>query len=184
VGAFLGIRRSFSDPASAESFIRAIDIALAQIGLSGYHEPVALPNPYHHGYFGRSALDHQSANLLQALASAAGPDASHLALLYRNPFRVAYLPFTMPRPLETAYRESIGGKPESIWVGSAPALKEELVALAPALDIPLEGENVSNQIAQSINEAEPESDEQEAWLLLYEGARLALENGVALSLAG
>ena len=80
-----------------------------------------------------------------------------------------------------------------IWVGSAPRLVAELVSAASLLGIPLEEDRLPDHVARGINDFAPlydgddcslAEDERTAWLVLYEGARLAALHRVALSLAG
>jgi hypothetical protein len=61
------------------------------------------------------------------------------------------------------------------------------------LGIPLDDGWLADTVAQKINDFAPlhknddcslAEDERTAWLVLYEGARLAVKHGVALSLAG
>jgi hypothetical protein len=195
VGAFIGIRASFADRAEADAFLEAIDRALRDARLPAYTEPVPLPDVYRRMRFGRSELDHHSADVLVALARRAEDigNGEHLALIGRHPYRVALLPLDFAMPLETEYSERIVGNPTPIWVGSAYGLRRDVCALAPALGIPLLGDVLSDQVADLINEGESLDDddfgqlwedERTAWLLLYEGARLAIEHGIALSLAG
>jgi hypothetical protein len=110
-----------------------------------------------------------------------------------NPYRLAFLPAEFKKPLRTKYREEIAGRLTRIKVGSAPCLLRELCALAPELGIRLKDGELPYTIAMRINKFRPLSkdddcvlieDERTAWLLLYEGARLAVKHNVALSLAG
>ncbi len=119
--------------------------------------------------------------------------AVQLQLIASNPYRVSFVPMDFDAPLPTDYTEVIDGSQVRIWVGSTPALRRELRAMAPSLSIPLDSDELSAEVAQRINDYEPLSeeddgslaeDERPAWLLLYEGARLSVEHGVALSLAG
>jgi hypothetical protein len=80
-----------------------------------------------------------------------------------------------------------------IWTGSAVRLKKELATIAPAFGIPLVGDELADETALKINDFAPlfdgdkcdlAEDERTAWLLMYEGARLASGHHVALSLAG
>lgn len=80
-----------------------------------------------------------------------------------------------------------------IWVGSLAHLLAELRLLAGKLGIPLANGDLRDEIATAINAFEPlhegdstelAEDERTAWLALYEGARLALQHNVALTLAG
>ncbi len=196
VGAFIGIRPSFLDQARASAFLGAINRALRAEGLGEYHEPPAVEPLPGGPRLGRSQLDQHGAGVLMALGARAAEEegqGEHMALLESNPYRTAFLPLAFSSPLETDYAESIAGTSTAIEVGSAPRLRQELIALAPALGIPLEDGSLSDETARRINAGESLSeddipsafdDERAAWLMLYEGAGVALERGLALSLAG
>ena len=108
-------------------------------------------------------------------------------------FRLAFVPANFNPPSLTGYREQIGGSAIQICVGSLPQLLMELKLLAGDLGIPLEGGDLTDEIARAINDFNPlydgdsaplAEDERTAWLALYEGARLALQHNITLSLAG
>jgi hypothetical protein len=110
-----------------------------------------------------------------------------------NPHRAVFLPRSLPRPLATGCCEQNGGEPVPVWAGSLVELLRELLSLGTQLRIPLTNGELADETANSINMFRPfhELDSTKlieiyrtAWLALYEGARLALENGVALTLAG
>lgn len=197
VGVFMGIRASFTDQTqeSAGAYEEAINRVLRRAGLPEYYDPPSLPNVYVKRNFGRSAFDHHSATRLMGIAYLAGTyleKAEHVRLIERNPFRVTFVPIDFAHPFKTNYKEKIGGSQTQIWVGSAQGLFRELCELAPVLGIPFQRNKLSDSVVERINalkpldaldEAEP-AEERTAWLLLYEGARLALKHGVALSLAG
>jgi hypothetical protein len=197
VGCFLGIRASYIAEAqkAASAYLDAINAALSTIGLPFYTDPAHPTNVYRGGLFGRSALDHHSARCLAELAELAvarGP-APHLGLLATNPYRVAFIPLDFGQPLLTMYAENIASEEVRIWVGSAPRLVTDLTATARPLGIPLEGGRLADVVAGKINDFAPlyegddcslAEDERTAWLVLYEGARMAVQHGVALSLAG
>jgi hypothetical protein len=197
VGFFMSIRSSYIEDAQASAleYMAAINRALSDAGLVAYQDPVEPPDVYEDGLFGRSALDHHSGRCLLRVAEIAsqGQPCPHLALLISNPYRVAYLPGAFAHPFATVATDRIGGVTVRLWFGSCPALSSELVAVAPLLGIPLKGSILADDIAARINESEAlydgdtlefAKDERTAWLVLYEGARLANERGVALSLAG
>jgi len=198
VGCFVGpVRSSYIDESqdAAASFVAGIDSVLRQNGLPGYSEPAAAPDVYDGGLFGRSALDHHSAGCLVELAEMATRKghAPHVGLLAVNPYRVTFVPVDFDRPLPTGYWERIAGDQIEIWVGSVPRLLAELAALAPALGIPLTDGQLADEVATQINDFAAlydgddrslAEDQRTAWLLLYEGARLAAQHAVALSLAG
>jgi hypothetical protein len=113
--------------------------------------------------------------------------------LNHNPYRVAFLPLELPQSFETTYREQILDETYPIWCGSAVGLLDELNQGAPVLGISGTGTGLTDQVAHRINECLPlfdgDSDDQvkelrTTWLLAHEGARLAIETNVALSLAG
>lgn len=197
VGFFMGIHASYTEEAqaSATNYIKSINQALKQAKLPQYVEPAESPDVYNDGLFGRSALDHHGAGALMELAEMASErlNAPHLELLTKNPYRVAYLPYDSATPLLTDHTERIFNKVVDLWVGSTPRLLEELIELAPLLGIPLRSGELSDETAEQINDVAPleegddsknAEDERSAWLLLFEGARLAVQHQVALSLAG
>ena len=119
--------------------------------------------------------------------------APHLGLLVANPYRVAYVPIDFANPLLTEHVERIWDQQVRIWIGSLPHLRNELVALAPELGISLDSGQLSDETAQRINDFAPlydgdncayAEDERTAWMLLFEGARMALHHRAALTLAG
>lgn len=192
----MGVRCSFggNSNGSAAAFLDALNRVLAENGIDPYEDPQQPPRVYHGHLFGRSALDHHSTRVLAeiaAMAESQGP-CPNLALLRENPHRAIFLPRPLPRPLATGYCEKNGGDPVPVWAGSLPQLFEELVRLARALRIPLANDHLSSETAFAINMFRPfhERDSTKliesyrtAWLALYEGARLAMENGTALTLA-
>ena len=193
----MGIVASYVEEAedSARELIAAINTRLQEQNLPLYSEPDELPDVYVNDVFGRSELDHHSAGCFVQLANLAEEHNSarqHLAIL-ANPYRVVFLPQVFDEPFETGYKEQIFGDLLEVWAGSAPRLLAELTELAPHLGIPLENGVLTDDVAAKINEfelltedddGELSEDERTAWLALYEGARLAVENKVALSLAG
>lgn len=194
VGAFLGIRPSFNDESAARAFLGAIADVLSEAGFPPYGDPAPSPNRSRRG-LGRSSLDQQSAGALIQLAHRAerSEDARHLRVIADNAYRVAFLPLELPAPIKTAYADPIGGTSTAVWIASAPALYRALIRLAPALGIPLAGDTLSDETAGLIDEGESldENDfadafesERLAWLMLFEGARIALAERTALSLAG
>jgi hypothetical protein len=195
VGAFLGIRPSFTNEPAANAFLQAIARALRGAELPAYHEPVEATARARTGRFGRSSFDHHSAAALTGLARrAVGSDIGRqLQLIGNNPHRAAFLPIDFPSPLQTDYVDPIAGNRTPIRAGSAYGLKRDLLALAPDLGIPLEGDGVSDEVAEQIDAGQSLDDsdygpawddERTAWLLLFEGARLAIAHHTAFSLAG
>lgn len=197
VGLFMGIVPSYSEEAedSARQLIAAINSRLRERNLPLYTEQSEPPDVYVDDVFGRSELDHHSASCFAELADLAEQHHSarqHLAIL-TNPYRAVFLPQDFGEPFKTGYKEEIFGGSLEVWAGSAPKLLGELTELAPHLGIPLDNSVLTDEIAAKVNEfelltedddGELSEDERTAWLALYEGARLAVENKVALSLAG
>jgi len=196
-GLFMGIRSSFVDEAqdSAIAFVEAINDELAKRGITRYVDSTDPPDVYKGHLFGRSELDHHSSRVLVDIASFATTlrECENLALIQHNPFRVAFLPRDFSPPLLTGYFERIGGEPIQIRAGSLPRLMAELSSIAAVLGIPMANGILTDDVATAINtfegldegdSAELSEDQRTAWLVLYEGTRLALEHSVALSLAG
>lgn len=197
VGLFMGIVPSYVEEVedSARELIASINSRLQERNLPLYSEPDEPPDVYVDNLFGRSELDHHSASCFMQLADLAEEYDStrqHLAIL-ANPYRAVFLPQDFSEPFDTGYKEEIFGDLMEVWAGSARKLLEELTELAPHLGISLENGVLSDEVAAKINEFELLSEdddgelaeeERTAWLALYEGARLAVENKVALSLAG
>ena len=193
---FMGIRGSFTDDAqqSASELVREVSRVLTEEGLPSYIDPITPPNVYRGHLFGRSQLDHHSSRLLASVAALGtiSRKSPQLALIRENPFRVAFVPVSFAPGLPTAYREQIGAVSTQIWIGSLPLLMTELTLLAGDLGIPFVGRSLSDETAEAINHSVPLypgdpgvlADERSAWLALYEGARLAADHGIALSLAG
>lgn len=192
----MGVGCSFGGQTSgsASALLDAMNRVLPENGIEPYSDPQQSPRVYRGHLFGRSALDHHSPRIfleLVTMAEAVGP-ASNLALIRQNPHRAVFLPRELPRPLVTDYCETNGGDPVPVWAGSLPQLLEELAKLAQKLGIPLEDGKLTDLTADAINMFRPFQEldstkliesHRTAWLALYEGARLALENGVALTLA-
>jgi hypothetical protein len=195
----------------AAAFLDALNRMLAENGIERYEDPKETPCVYRGHLFGRSALDHHSPRVfleLVAIAEASAPRpgvapkvaqnlapdlAPNLALIRMNPHRAVYLPRALPKPLATGYCEQNGRGPVPVWAGSLVELLRELLGLARDLRIPLTDGRLADETAAAINMFRPfhELDSTKlieryrtAWLALHEGARLALENDVALTLAG
>jgi len=193
----MGVRCSFGGETngSATAFFDAMNRVLAENGIDLYEDPQQQPRVYRGHLFGRSALDHHSPRVLAEMAAIAEGLAPcpNLALFRESPHRVIYLPRALPCPLATGYCEKNGGDPVPVWAGSLPQLLQELVSLARDLRIPLANGRLADATAFAINMFRPfhERDSTKliesyrtAWLALYEGARLAMENRTALTLAG
>jgi hypothetical protein len=194
---FLGVRSSFLDQAqnSARDFLDAMNRVLAENGMEPYADPVEPVNPYIGHLFGRSTLDRSSPRVFVELAGLAqvSKTCPNLALIRDNPRRVTFVPRPLPRPLATGYFEQIGGNDVQIWVGSLSQLATELLRFAHDLRIPVTNHDVTDETVGSINMFRPfhERDSTKlieeyrpAWLALHEGVRMALQHGVALTLAG
>lgn len=180
---------------AARKLVAAINLHLAKLNLPLYSEPKEMPDVYVDNAFGRSNLDHHSTKHFMQLANLAkeyGSAREHLSLL-AHPHQTVYIPQDFSEPFETGFKEEIFGEAVEVWAGSIPKLFAELTELAPHLGVPLKNDFLSDEVAEKINEFELLSDdddgkyvenERTAWLALYEGARLALEHKVALSLSG
>jgi hypothetical protein len=196
-GLFMGVRQSYIEEAQplAQQFIHAMNRALESNGISVYVEPDTPPNIYNGNLFGRSELDHHTSRVLAEVAGIAASlsPSPHLALIRDNPYRVSFVPVDFDLPLQTDYSEQISGTAIPIHVGSLPQLLVELETLAKVLGIPLNESGLSDRDAAAINAwqqfhdgdaAELIEDKRTAWLLLYEGTRLAIHHNIALTLAG
>jgi hypothetical protein len=197
-GLFMGIRGSYTEESRglADKLLKEINDVLAANGFATYVDPDPPPNVYTGHLFGRSALDHHSSRVLRDIADRAATrskNSPNLALIRDNPYRVVFVPPKLRRPCETKYQERIAGSVVTIWMGSLDGLLEELAQLADDLDIPVEDGQISDRTAIAINDYQPfrdgdsvelVEDWRTAWLALYEGARLAKETSVALTLAG
>ncbi len=193
----MGVRSSFVEEAqdSAAAFLDAINLGLTQQGLPRYTDPTSPPSVYSGRLFGRSALDHHSSRVLVKIAELGvnSRDSPNLALIRDNPFRLTFVSIDFAPPFRSRYQERIAGSPAQIWIGSLPRLQIELQFLATNLRIPMTGGHLRDETAIAINKFESLYDgdstelsehERTAWLALYEGARLAMDHNVALSLAG
>jgi hypothetical protein len=122
-------------------------------------------------------------------------DLNHLKLLIVVPLPVVYVPQDFSQQLEAL--EPRGGGEGKVFLGSAPHVLRCLVAVVQdeKLAIPLQPDGtLSDVTAERINAREPLFDGdthhlaseglRTAWLMLHEGARLAVEHQTALALAG
>ncbi len=197
VGFFMGIRPSYIESSKilAEAYIYSINNVLVAQGLPKYVEPVEPPDVYNGMMFARSALDHYGGRLLTQLGRLARErvGAKHLTLLKQKPYRVAFLPVTFPEPLLTDFKEAIAGEKMRIAVGSLTPLMREILDAAKILNIPLQDGVLSDDTAAKIINGEPlaagdvpdpNNDYRSTWLIVHEGARLAISHNIALSLAG
>ena len=197
-GFFMGIKESYIDEArkDGENYIEAINKTLIENKIRGYIENEDIPDVYINDFFGQSGLDHYPSSSLAELAEYAETkiEAYHLRLVKLNPYRVAFVPIPFEYPLATDHTETFWGTQEVFLnFGSSYRLKDELLDLGQYLGIEFGNGGVINEHIQKINQFEPfkdgEAEDLSArfrvpWLLLYEGARLSIENEIALSLAG
>lgn len=197
-GFFMGIKESYIPEAvkNAENYIKAINKVLIGNNIGEYIESEKIPDVYKNGFFGQSGLDHHGSSSLAELAEFAETkiQSKHLRLIKLNPYRVAFVPINFELPFATDYKETFwGNNSVNLNAGSSYKLKEELIEVAKHLGIEFNNGNLLEEQVKKINELEPftiEEDEnlteifRSPWLVLYEGARLSIENKIALSLAG
>lgn len=197
-GFFMGIKNSYIPEAknSAENYIKAINKVLSENQMSEYVEGEKIPDVYENGFFGKSGLDHHSSSCLANFAefTATKIKSEHLRLVKLNPYRVVFIPFDFEFPFATEFKESFWGNNEiPLNAGSSFKLKEELIEIAKHLGIEFNNGDLIKEQVNKINELEPfkigedenlTEDYRSPWLVLYEGARLSIENKIALSLAG
>lgn len=196
-GLFIGIKNSYAPESQvlAESYIKEINRTLSKKGLPLYEDGPFIPTINKNSSIGRSCLAHYSSSCLRDFGEFAESQVKvkHLQLLKINPYRVVYLPIKLASFFTTNHKESIWGNEEVyLNVGSAYGLKNELEQLANRMGISVENElNFEEQIHQ-INQQKPleegeaadlNKDMRKCWLLMYEGARIAIEHHIALSLA-
>lgn len=193
MGFFMGIRTSFSEAFTDEfaQLMGAVRSALEKKKIAVYNDPSVVPDVYENGLFGRSALDHHSASVLMSLNEIAqGKNISkHLDL---KGDRLIYLPMKFEEPFRVSYGKGFWPLKKIQDIGSLESLLNELCQLGEALGIPFEEGSLSDDKANLINEFKAlhdndvldyAEDERTAWLVFYEGARLALKHNVALSVA-
>lgn len=197
-GFFIGIKESYIPEAKEEAkkYIKAINKVLKKHEVDEYKENEEAPDVYEKGFFGKSVLDHHSSGCLVKLCEYAEKifNAEHLRLVKLNPYRVAFIPIDFEKPFVTDYQETLwGDNPINLNAGSSYRLKNELIEVAVHLGIEFENGEINEEQIEKINELEPfetgedselTEDLRSAWLLMYEGARLSIENKIALSLAG
>ena len=199
VGFFVGIANSYTDDAQndANALIDAINRELAERELEPYEEAnISADAYYKHNKLGRSSLDHHSAKMIARLGEMAAEqfDAVDAGLLDVNPYRLVFVPRPLDEPLYTDHTETIWGSDVGIIAGSLDGLLDDLRRLAPQLGIPLDDGELTDEIAGRIDRAEPLVDGEDdwdlvengrtAWLAVYEAARIAHDNDIALCLAG
>jgi len=193
---YLGIRSSDNDDAreSGGAFLNALNQTLAKKGLELYTNPAGQPPTLNDNPQSRSALEHIATRTLTELATLAQTSGRFpaLALIRDNPQRVTFVPRGLEKPVASRHFETIAGKRVEVWIGSLAQLAEDLVRLGRELRIPLADGVLANDTADSINMYRPfhERDStrlleefRPTWLALYEGVRLAIQQGVALTIA-
>lgn len=198
-GFFLGIRESYTEEAQniAENFLLEINYSLKNVGIEKYFEPRLIPDVYNNDFFGESALDHHNSEVLRELGELISSKINkpHGILIKLNPYRVAFLPIDFKRPLTTNHIEQFfGDQNVAINVGSSIRFFQELLEIAVYLNIKIDDGKITQEQINLINELIPfEKDDERkeqilnlrsAWLLCFEGAKLSIENNIALSLAG
>lgn len=177
------------DPeSSAPQEIEDLNQVLTKNQLTSYAEPEVVSSPYQRqNRFGRSQADHTGSQSLSELATLA-TERKQLYLL-RNIDLVAFLPGEFDDRPECALAGTTS------VIGSLPKLVRELTALADRLGIVLKSDELGDQVATKINKGQKLGTEKTRgldleeivdarfnWLLLFEGARLAMERNVALVL--
>lgn len=197
-GFFMGIRQSYIPEAKedAENYINAINKVLSENQIGEYVENNNIPDVYENGFFGKSGLDHHSSSCLAEFAEYAETkiNSEHLKLVKLNPYRVAFIPIDFEFPFATDLKETFWrNNIVNLNVGSSIKLMEELIEISKHLGIEFHYGNLIKEQVDKINELEPfdiaekenlTEDFRSPWLVLYEGARLSIENKIALSLAG
>ena len=174
---------------NAKRELSEINRVLRQASLPAYHEPQSEPEGIYniHGRrvrFGRAWLDHAGASSFARLGEMA---QQHLAgqttmlpmLLDGHP--LYFLPIGFSEPMlmdpEPMY---VGGPPYRRNLCSSHRTASELSALAKFLDIPLDGQALSDATAEEINEGGEEL--KPVWLMTFEAVRLSVAHSCALVL--
>lgn len=186
IGAFVGVRASFNEDYAedAESLLESINHALLSIGEEPYHDPEQPPDVYDpsDSRFGRAATDHVGVSAFDSLLMVVKEHSvnRHRRGLLSAPERYVFLPMKLREPLTVRHPES---DEPTFEVYSADELLDGLRALAPRLGIPFGGDlrpGVAERINsyESFGESEPPPyrDARTAWLLLHEGAALAIQH--------
>lgn len=160
----------------------ASDLAtrLGGMGLPPYLEPASIRSPYRGFRFGRAGTDHIGSSMAAGLARvAASPLLSSLAGDFQS---ALFLP---DQTNDCCF--SFDNYAGAIRVGPLDGLWRELNVVAPKLGVCLDRcGRLADADAEMICEEgeisgfEDMEDERSAWLLLFEGCRLALEERVAL----
>jgi hypothetical protein len=174
---------------NAERELSEINRVLRQAGLPAYHEPQSEPEGIYNIFgrqhrFGRAWTDHHGASVFARLGEMAqqhlGGQTTMLPMLLDG-HPLYFLPIAFAAPLlmdpEPMY---VGGPPYRRHLCSSPRTTSELLALAKFLDIPLDGQTLSDATAEKINEGGEEL--KDVWLMTYEAVRLSVAHDCALVL--
>ncbi len=166
----------------------AINAALMAARLPAFVEPADEVTAYgsfegHDFWFGRASCDHHFSRVLRELGQL-DPSCRHLSLLSQaGEHDIVFVPIAFESPI--AFADSVSS--EHRLVGSSLTLLGEMVAVAPRLGILLDGEDLRDETAVAMNDAQPiEPQYPEAhdlgsgWLLVFEGARSSRLRGTAL----
>jgi hypothetical protein len=183
----IGVRASYSpeDTWQAEGFLEAINVALEQRGLPPYQDA--------HDLQGVDAGSGRSPEFIGDSAIRHWFDiaSGYAAFGLRGP-RDVYLPSEFTEPLEVPFYTwgRFQWFPRGALVGSHGMLQLALEELATVLDIPLTNAALSDDVVNSISKRvplRPQADSREdvqelrpAWLLYFEGLRMARERQCAL----
>jgi hypothetical protein len=212
VSFFMGLEPAFENWAEPDqTAVERVNRFLVADGWPRYVEPAELPDVYEDGgrKFGRSSLSNHDTRSLRAVGQLLGSmgkpsflgrlmpglfgsgsagTVTPLQMLEATPEFVAFVPDGKEDPVMTDLVNSLD---QTLFIGSLPILYRQLIEAAPNLGIPIENGVLSDAVAQQIDDLEEFSgddsaelvdDLRTAWLVVHEGARLALEHRVALSL--
>lgn len=178
----------------AQEYVKSINDVLRAEELPEYNEPKNVPDVYNDALFGRSELDHHGAQCLHDIGEMGIKNGNDqcLKLISWNPYRVAFLPSDFGYSYRTDFVTQIWDEDVELNFGSAHQLIRELIDIAPELKIEIKNSDLTKEQIILIGDMKTfESDEENyftdlrsAWFVLFEGARLAIEQKVALSLAG
>jgi len=190
IGFHVRVARYLGDQIAAERELSEINRVLRQAGLSAYHEPQSEPQGIYNilgrrRRFGRAWLDHNSASTFARLGEAAhqhlGGQTTMLPLLLDgHPLYFLPIVFSEPLPMDHPEPMYVGGPPYRRHLCSSHRTASELLALGKFLNIPLDGQTLSDATAQEINEGGEEF--KEVWLTTFEAVRLSVAHNCALVL--
>lgn len=174
--------------AAQRAVLIAINTGLTAAGHSPFVEPADEITGYgsfqgNRLWFGRASCDHHFSRVLRELGQL-DSSCRHLALMSRaDECDIVFVPIAFEAPIPFADPASS----ETKLLGSSIALGDELVAVAPRLGIFLDGEDLRDETALAMNDAEPfgpqypeAHDLGSGWLLVFEGARSSRLRGTAL----